>query len=108
MSEQVESGMSKEQREARDNFLADVRAVAELEEGRRFLAWLFERGRLLSSCFTASQVGTFMQGEQNLALDVFLQVQEAAPVHALGLLPARAVAKTLKELQAAAAVAAVI
>ena len=109
MTDEPESGMTDKQRKAVEQFLADVKAVAELEQGQRLLAWIFDKGRLLSCCYTGNQTGTFMQGEQSLALQIFAAVAQVAPDVARGLLPVpMSGGRTLKELQAEANLVAVM
>jgi hypothetical protein len=106
----AESGatITNEQRLAAEQFQADVELLAGTPAGRRFLRWICGEGHLFSTCYTGNMTGTFMQGEQNLALKIVAAVRTYCPEALLEILPPMPDAKTLKAVQADGSLVSVI
>lgn len=92
--------MTREQKLEADQFQADVEILSRTPAGQRFLAWIVREGHVLSTCYTGNMVGTFMQGEQNLALKVLGAVRAFCPDVVPLILPPVPDPKQLKTVQA--------
>lgn len=101
-------GMTNEQKLVAEQFQADVELLAGTPAGRRFLRWICGEGHLLSTCYTGNMTGTFMQGEQNLALKVFAAVRAFCPEAVPDIMPAVPDPKQLKAVQSDSSLVSVI
>lgn len=104
----AECNVTPEQKREADQFQADVELLARMPAGQRFLSWVMREGHVLSTCYTGNMVGTFMQGEQNLALKLLGAVRAFCPEVVPLLLPTVPDAKQLKTIQAESNLAAII
>lgn len=64
----------------RNEELDDIRAVMNMESGRRFMSRLLGRARIFESCYAGSTNDTmFHEGERNIGLFILSEIDEACP-----------------------------
>lgn len=64
----------------RDDELNDIRAVMNMESGRRFMSKLLGKARIFESTYAGSTNDTmFAEGGRNLGLFILSEIDEACP-----------------------------
>ncbi len=72
--------MSRTAQQVRDEELDDIRAVMNMESGRRFVSKLLGRARIFESTYAGSTNDTmFAEGGRNLGLFILSEIDEACP-----------------------------
>ena len=59
----------------------DISALMAMPEFRRYVWWLLEQSHVFRTSFTGNSETFFREGERNIGLKVFLEINQECPEH---------------------------